>query len=508
MGQSGARLEGFLRDVRSDIWKLCLALHFEPSWQQWDLLQAVQIATHGYPSRSRPYISPRAAANLGKRYLACKSGQGPGKTVASTVAAIFRQLQAPNALCMVTAPTMDQCREVWLSAARDLIRNAEPFLQRYIEVTKSRIIFAGRPDYAIKFVTAIREQNAQGRHNPNMTWIADEASGIPRPLMVQIEGTLSNLEGPGMNGLFLVVGNPNTQACYFFDCFNRDRHNWWTYTMNAEESPPHIVSPARNKLLAEKYGRDSDVYRVRVLGEFPRADVQTLMTMDDLEACTKTDPYAMSMLGEIQTDGSIWRPKQIGIDFARFGGDESTVYARVGNAVIRWHSWTFLDPNIALDRAFALRKEMGWRMEETLWVPDAGGMGQGIMQRFYDAGARVLEFHFGGNAYDSDFYDRGSEAYFGLARKVRRRECYLPNDPRLLQQLGTRWYKPKEDRGKTYLSVENKEDYVDRMRKELGSTDTRGERSPDRSDGAVMAMYDHAGMRDQVVGAEDERGRR
>jgi len=500
LGHAGVRLEGFLRDIRSDIWKLCLALHFEPSWQQWDLLQAVQIATHGFPSRSRPSISHRATANLGLRYLAAKSGQGIGKTSASVVAAIFRQMQAPNALTMVTAPTMDQCREVWLSEARSLLRNAEPFLQRYIEVTKSRIIFAGQPDYAIKFVTAVREQNAQGRHNPNMTWIADEASGIPRPLCVQIEGTLSNLDGPGMNGLFLVIGNPNTQACYFYDCFHRDRHHWWTITFNAEEAPPHICSPARNQLLAEKYGKDSDVYRVRVLGEFPRSDVQTLMAMDDLEACTKTDPVACSMLGEIQPDGRILRVKQIGIDFARFGGDESTVYARVGNAIVRWHAWTFLDPNIALDRAFAMRKELGWSMAETMWVPDAGGMGQGIMQRFYDAGANVLEFHFGGNAYDSDFYDRGSEAFFGLARKVRRRECFLPNDPRLLQQLGSRWYRMKEDRGKTYMAVESKEDHVDRLRKELGSTDTRGARSPDRADGCVMATYDYAGMRDQIAG--------
>jgi ribosomal protein L35 len=57
-------------------------------------------------------------------------------------------------------------------------------------------------------------------------------------------------------------------------------------TFNAEESPEWIVNPQRNKDLEDLYGRDSDVYRIRVLGEFPHSDPNCVFSSEDLEKCT------------------------------------------------------------------------------------------------------------------------------------------------------------------------------------------------------------------------------
>lgn len=495
MGRFSRMWSRFYERVRFDIFELAAEMGYagpinQPgglSWQQADFLQSVQVATHGFPSPRYPHITKRATANLGKRWLACKSGQGPGKTTASTIAGTFRTIQVVGALTMVTAPTMAQCRDVWLTELRRVLEKSNPLLREVMNATRSKVVFKGNEDWCINFCTSTKTESSQGRHHPFMTWIAEEGSGIPRALCVQIEGTLSNLEGEGMNGMFIMIGNPNTRDCYFFDCFNQDMHNWWTYTMNAEETPSYIVSQERNRLLAEKYGKNSDVYRVRVLGEFPWANPNCVISSEDLMACTRTDPYQCMRYGR-NVNGRLVLAKQIGIDFARMGNDESTVFARVGHAVVRWQTFNKTDPNDVAAYALRLRQELGWSERETWFVPDAGGMGQGLLKTFYDTNANVLEFHNGGNSTQPDFYDKASEAMFDLGHKARNRSIYIPNDNRLIQQLSTRQYKPDDLRGKMKLRIESKEKYVERMRKESGSIETVT--SPDRADGLMMCFYD------------------
>lgn len=495
MGRFTRMWERFYARVRVDIFELAAEMGFDQpvntpgglSWQQADFLQAVQVATHGFPSRRYPHMTKRGTANLGKKWLACKSGQGPGKTTACTIAGVFRTLQVAGALTMVSAPTMAQCRDVWNTELRRLLAKSNPLLQQVVNSTRSKVVFKGDEDWSINFCTSTKTESSQGRHHPHMTWINEEASGIPRALCVQIEGTLSNLEGEGMNGMFINIGNPNTRDCYFFDCFNHDAHNWWTYTMNAEETPSYIVSQERNRLLAEKYGKNSDVYRVRVTGEFPWANPNCVISSEDLMACTRTDPELCMRYGR-EMGGRLVLPQQIGVDFARYGNDESTVFARIGNAIVRWETFNKIDPNAVAAYALRLRKELGWREKDTWVIADAGGMGQGVMQTFHNTNVNLIEFHNGGKSTQSDYFDKITEGMFELAFKAAKRCLYIPNDNRLIQQLCTRQYRMDDSRGKAKMRVESKDKYVERMRKESGSIETVS--SPDRGDGLLMAMYD------------------
>lgn len=516
MGRFRRAWQRFYPRIKYDIFQFAAEMGFDKpintpggvSWQQADMLQAVQVATHGFPSPSYPKITARATSNLGRRWLAVKSGQGPGKSLCSNIIGAWRTLQAPKALTMVTAPTMDQCRDVWLAGLRAILeeRCANPLLRDIIDTTRSRVVIDGDTDWAIKFCTSKTEQAAQGRHHPYMTWIGEEASGIPRALMVQIEGTLSNLEGEGMNGMFLLIGNPNTRECYFFDCFNTDRDRWWAYTMNAEEAPLYIVSRKRNQLMVEKYGRDSDVFRIRVLGEFPSINPRCVIASEDLEACTRTDPDTCMRYGRWEGERLV-PVRQIGIDFARFGGDENVIFARAGRTVVAWEVYRMTDPNRVLDRAMALVRELGWTNTKSglssfgpdpvRWVVDAGGLGQGLLQRLYDAQLDVFEFHFGGTPVSAEYKDRVTEAFFGLADMAKSRSICIPNDPLLIQQLSSRHYKPVEDAGKTKLKIENKEEYLTRLRRESGRIETVS--SPDRADSLVMCFYEPAGQEARVV---------
>jgi phage terminase large subunit len=440
---------------------------FNPTFQQAQLLQAIQD---------------------GKRRIAVRSGQGPGKTTASAVVGGWLMLRDPYCRVVVTAPTMKQCKDVWLAEFRNRLREGNPSLSRLFHVTNTQIGVCGNRanDWGCLLVTSNKPENAQGQHNKNLHLICEEASGIPREIIEQYEGTLTN---PG--ALFLQVGNPNTRDCAFFDSFHKDLHRWTCLHWNAEETPEsEWFSHSRNELFAEKFGRDSDAYRIRVLGEFPLADPDCLMSDDQVRAVMGNKRLLVPSSQIINP--AIGRPaKQFGLDFARYGGDESTVYRRQGNAVMEWQRYSHIEPADVARSAFEMQRKAFWSDRETHYAADAGGMGQGVMHVFYEARKNIHEFHNGARAHDIDYDNKITEAYFNVARLVKERQCYLPHDEVLLRQLTTRRYFTTK-KGK--LSLESKDDYI-----------KRGFESPDRADGLAVCLYDQIIDRGGVAQAGSSR---
>ncbi len=453
------QIHDFLSPLTQDIFKFCEAMRFSPTEnQQVPLFEEVQKGT---------------------RQIAVKSGQGPGKTAAMGIAGMWRLLREHKSKLVVTAPTMRQCKDVWLQEARILLGRADPALQRFINITKTKIIIAGDDDWCAEMVTATREENAQGYHRENMTIICEEASGLSKGIITQFKGTLSN---PG--AMMIQIGNPTKRDSPFFECFNRDRHNWKCFTFNSEETPESAwFSCERNRLLEEEFGRDSDVYRVRVLGQFPHTDPNCVVSSELVEQCT-----ALPLLSLHRTASAV---KQFGIDFARFGGDENVVFRREGNSIVEWSKHAHTDPSDVVDLAFKQQMMAGWSDADCTYVADAGGMGQGIMHRFHDAGKKIDEYHNNARASSLDYGNRITESWFGLARMIREGMVYLPNDSQLIQQLGGRQYFVNK-KGKIVL--ESKDEYIRRG----------NEHSPDRADACVLA-FDERGM---VTGSVASRPRR
>jgi hypothetical protein len=430
----------------------------------------------------------RAHYGQGPNWITVKSGQGPGKTTVSGIIGLWRALWAEDALTVVTAPTMRQCTEIWLAEVRRQLKKADPWLQRYINITKTKIEIGGRPDWGIKLVTATREENAQGFHEENMTVIMEEASGIPIEIVTQFKGTLTN-----PNALLIMIGNPNTRDCAFFDSFYGVTSNLWEHlTWNAEDTArdyPEILNPQRNFNLAEEFGRDSDVYRIRVLGEFPYTDPNCVISGEDVQASfDKRLAYPASVRSRSHVFGG-GLARQFGIDFARFGGDESTVYKRQGYAILDQARFVRRDPSEAVAASFRMQVDSGWSNSQCVFVCDAGGMGQGLMHSFYSAGKQVVEFHNGGvSLKPREYANRATEGWFHLARILRAREAYIPTDHVLLKQLAGRQYYTNK---KGLLILETKEEY-----------EKRGFDSPDRADGVVYAFWDHV----QAVGHSARQG--
>lgn len=450
------------KECREDIFALCRYLRFRPTPQQ---RQALQLAQDG------------------ELRMAIKSGQGPGKTTVSVIIGIWWTLRYMDCQTIVTAPSMKQCKEAWLSEARRRLQKAHPLLKKFIRVTKSRIYFGGpkHPNWRCLLITATSAEAFQGIHESHLNAIVEEASGMSHEIIEALKGTVSNTKSEydtqATEGSILMIGNPNTRDCAFFDCFHKDRARWACLTLNAEDSP--IVSKRKIKEHEEEFGRDSDFFRVRVLGEFPSADPNCVINPDDLEFCaTKVGFFVASQS---------YPGKQFGIDLARFGSDESVVYRRINGIIIEQRIFAKTDPADVLRSAFNMQAQAGWKNDECVYVIDAGGMGQGVMHVARDADKNWFEFHFNGKPFRRQiFKDRITEAYFQVAKMVRARDLKIPNDRHLIQQLSTRQYLTDKD---GLLILEDKERYKKRTKQP----------SPDRADAFVLACYQHAVVETQFA---------
>jgi len=77
--------------------------------------------------------------------------------------------------------------------------------------------------------------------------------------------------------------------------------------------------------IKSRYGADTDVYRVRVLGEFPQAGEDTIIPLSKVMIAVNADTKL-----EDGPDNLC----EIGVDVARFGSDETVIYMRYENKVV------------------------------------------------------------------------------------------------------------------------------------------------------------------------------
>lgn len=435
----------------NSIAEFCRALNFQPSSQQADLLAAAHNATFDIPGA--------------KRAIAARSGQGVGKTTASVVIGLWRAWRAFDAKTFVTAPTMRQCTQVWLSEAAKRIEVAEPWVRDRIRVTGSRIIIGNRPGmWGVSFFTATKPENAQGLHNDHMTVICEEASGIPRPLIEQIDGTIKNKDW-----LWLQIGNPNSRTSAFYDCFTKDADRWAARVLSARLSP--FVDQIKLEAQIRRYGPKSDFVRVRIDGDFPNRDPDAIVELSTLTAAAARNMRAFSM-----SNLSPRAPKvQIALDFARFGNDLSCIAVRLGSALFHMETFEKTDPNVVLSHALQFQKRMRWPDDEVVYVPDATGMGQSLIYPLLRAGKRVFEFNATSSPVADDSYNNlGTEAYFNMRNLLAENRIHILDDSDLFQQLTTRKYWLDRD---GLIVIEDKDDF----KKREGI-------SPDKADAVTMCF--------------------
>lgn len=430
--------------------------NFEPDFWQMDVLKDLVEHTH----------------------VTVRSGQGVGKTGLEAVVTLWFLTCFPFPKVIATAPTRQQLHDVlWAEISK--WQSKSPLLKQILKWTKTKI-------YMRKFEerwfatarTATKPENMQGFHEDYMLFIIDEASGVADDIMEAILGTLS-----GKHNKLLMCGNPTRTSGVFYDSHNRDRQHYRTHKVSSADSSR--TSKKNIEMLLEKYGRDSDVARVRVYGEFPRAEADSFIPLEIAELAKETTipPPADITIGDL------------GVDVARFGDDETIIAPRIGNKVFKLNVYRKVDTTATTGYVLKHARDMmrqNPNLKEVYIKVDDSGVGGGVTDQLKEAirdnklPYKVFPVVNNGTADDHEHYENVGTEQWGVLRESLHESLTkhlqgeeatvdLPKDEKLITQLTSRKYRMT---GKGKIALERKED----MKK-------RGLQSPDRADAVVLAFY-------------------
>ncbi len=258
--------------------------------------------------------------------VSVKSGHGTGKTTSFMVAIYWFLTTRKRCKIGCTAPTSAQLKDVLWAALHQGKGQMSPYWANQFEINEDHIFRVGAKKTA--FATARtsskhRPEALQGLHDENMMILADEASGVYDEVFQTIEGALTT-----HNARFLMASNPTRPNGYFYKSFQTGE--WETFTLSSIDCPRVKREWIEQK--KREYGEQSDFYRIRVLGMFPSAAFNQLISTELAEYAFKRkyQPGAFDYAANI-----------IGVDPARFGDDLAVIWHRQGLAAkVLWTSYS------------------------------------------------------------------------------------------------------------------------------------------------------------------------
>lgn len=364
--------------------------------------------------------------------LSIKSGHGVGKTCFLCILILFVLLCAgPDTKIPVVANSQDQLRDgLWPELAKWRSKLPEA-LQAEIVWEKEKVFIKCAPEEAFavrRTATKHRPEALQGIHAETILAIFEEASGIPEETIEAGAGTLST---PG--AMAVAAGNPTRRTGFFHATHTKLRERWDCMTVSSED-----VSRARGHIkdIIDLYGRDSNKYRVRVLGEFPDKDDDTVVPLSLVEPA-KTRNVAKANVWPI------W-----GVDPGRFGDDPTTLAGREGNHLLTdlLREWHGLDGPQVAGRIIALYNETPLNDRPKEICVDVIGIGASVYDHMRLPGSPVREITRGVNvaeaaAISETEYRLRDELWFRGLAWFAAKDCYLappvrfPENAKLLEKL-------------------------------------------------------------------------
>ena len=397
----------------------------------------------------------------GRRRFSVRAGHGVGKTTIEAWLILWFVLFHRDLKVPVTANSQDQLRDVvWAEIAR-WHRVLPPFLREQIEVKAERVYIKADPEGAFAVARTARPEKPealQGFHASTMAFFIEEASGIEDIIFETAGGALSS-----ENSWVFMFANPTRTSGYFFRSHHGNRDSWRVYHIPCSAS--WRVSPSYGADIAKEYGLGSNVFRVRVEGEFPLSEDDAVIPLGLLEAAVIRDVSP--------TDSAVvW-----GLDVARFGDDSTALAKRRGNVLLgvvrEWRKYDLMQTSGVIANEYG---ETRLEDRPSSINVDVIGMGGGVVDRLRELGLPVRGINVGeAAATNPDRYMRlRDELWFKARDWFDTRSVTMPQDDALMSELVGPKYKI-ESSGK--IKVEAKED----MKK-------RGVKSPNKADAFCLTF--------------------
>jgi hypothetical protein len=405
-----------------------------------------------------------------KSTTAVRSGHKVSKSTTLGCAALWFWDCFDGARVICTAPTYRQVRSIIWREVRGRYKAARVPLGGKLNELPDRGLQHADGREIVGFSTKEPERMA-GISGPNVMFLCDEASGIPQPIFEAIEGNRAG-------GAKLVLTSNATQTSgYFFDAFHGQREFFGALihisSWEAAEVEG-IPGLARREWCDEKlrsWGKDSPLYHVRVLGNFP---AQSSNAVISLAAVTN----AVEAWDDVEPDRS--QPLVLGVDPARFGDDETIIQPRRGNYAYPAIAVSQFDEQAVADKVLEVTRAMRGETEPPPRVHvDGHGIGAGVVSVLRQAVARkemIVSDVRSGDPSDlpDKYFNLRSQIAFAIGEWLAEGGV-LPDDSKLQSELVAPTYS-FDERGRQ--KVESKKD----IKARLG-------RSPDRMDALALAVY-------------------
>ena len=426
----------------------------------------------------------------GERLISIRSCHGPGKTAVAAWIIVWHQTCRFPQKTVCTAPTGGQLYDALFAEVQKWMKRLPPaLLGMYTIKQGGRIELDGRAEESFaSFRTARNEQPEalQGVHCDDgfVLLVVDEGSGVGNPIYESAAGSMS-----GHNCTTLLLSNPVRTSGFFFDTHHKLKHMWCTHHITGVEGTPGTyserVSPEFVKDIIARYGQESNAYRVRVLGEFPRSDLDTIIPFEAVEAALSRD---------IQPpDNAPW---VWGLDVARFGDDDTALCKRRANTIpVPIQTWHGLD---TMQVAGVVKAE--WDATHITERPkeimvDVIGIGSGVYDRLRELklpvrAVNVAELPALNN---NKYHNLRTELWFAGREFFEARECSIVDnaDGDFANELVQTKYAISDSKGKVLAESKKK-------------AKGRGVPSPNRADAfiltfasnAILMVHGSAGRRD------------
>lgn len=349
-----------------------------------------------------------------------KSGHGVGKScLAAWVVLWFCCTRAPFK-CALTAPSAPQLFDVlWPELLKWMSRMPEQWQQLW-DITADHITLKSDREC---FVTARtsrpdKPEAMAGLHSSNILLVADEASGIDEAVYEAASGSMSS-----SGAITLLIGNPTRDSGFFWRTHTLERERWRCMTVSSADSTR--VTPEYVAEMAERYGPESNAYRVRVLGQFPSGSDDVFIPGALVDSAMNRD-----------TALDVGAPILWGLDVARFGADASVLIKRQGNCVLepprRWRNIDLM----ALSGAVKHEYDLSVNSRPTLIAIDSIGIGSGVVDRLQEQGLPVLGINVAeAPANATNFMRLRDELWSRMREWLATRNVRLPRDDVLRDDL-------------------------------------------------------------------------
>jgi hypothetical protein len=408
-----------------------------------------------------------------KTGVSIKSGKGPGKTTTEAWLVIWFLMCFDEALVPCTAPKLDHVKDVLWREISKWIKNSVDkgkfgtLVKDSLEVHGEKVFMKGhsgnegRDWYAIARSAATSgsadtpAETLQGFHSKHMMIIVDEATGVADNVFAPLDQTLTD----PVNFLVMTY-NPTRTSGFAYRSQHKHKDEWLTYRWNCEES--ENVSKESIERVARKYGKDSNAYRISVLGLEPVGDSDSVIPLEWVMSAVNRDIH-------IESDDPIISA----VDLARQGDDKSVILTRQGMKVDK-NIKSFNGQN-TMEMAGWIGLHMGEEEPHCVGI-DLIGMGYGVFDRVREMGHRVTGINVSESTSRKDKFERlRDELWWKMRKTFEEGFISIPDDEELIFELSNVKYKI-ESNGK--IKIESKRD----MRR-------RGVASPNKADALVLTFY-------------------